>query len=125
MENLKTIALTTDEVSYLIELLNNERYTSNNNATLAESLITVLHDTQSLGADDLHEYHAVLHDLRGDQAAGAEHVLDGEERLMCGGVQAAEGAGDRRGSHNSRNGLGIEFHGTPPVCRPFHGLSCR
>lgn len=53
MENLKTIALTTDEVSYLVELLNNERYTSNNNATLAESLITVLHDTQSLSADDL------------------------------------------------------------------------
>ena len=53
MENMKTIALTNDEVSYLMELLNNERYTSNNNATLAESLITVLHDTQSLSDDDL------------------------------------------------------------------------
>lgn len=53
MENLNTIALTTDEVSYLMELLNNERYTSNTNAVLAESLITVLHETQSLSDEEI------------------------------------------------------------------------
>ena len=52
-QNLKTIALTTDEVSYLVELLNNERYTSNSNATLAESLITVLYDTPSLSDEEI------------------------------------------------------------------------
>ena len=53
MENLNTIALTTDEVSYLMELLNNERYTGNTNAVLAESLITVLHETQSLSDEEI------------------------------------------------------------------------
>jgi len=55
MENitLNPITLTNDEVSYLVELLNNERYTSNSNAVLAESLITLLSDTQPLSDEEI------------------------------------------------------------------------
>ncbi len=41
---MHNINSTTDELSYLLELLNNERYTSNTNAVIADTLSAVLHD---------------------------------------------------------------------------------
>ena len=39
-----TFTLNTDEIAYLVELLNNERYDANTNAVLAETLIDRLVD---------------------------------------------------------------------------------
>ena len=41
---MHNINITTDELSYMLELLNNERYTSNTNAVIADTLSAVLHD---------------------------------------------------------------------------------
>lgn len=41
---MHNINITTDELSYMLELLNNERYTSNTNAVIADTLSAILHD---------------------------------------------------------------------------------
>lgn len=41
---MHTINISTDELGYMLELLNNERYTGNTNAVIAETLSAVLHD---------------------------------------------------------------------------------
>ena len=48
-----TIPLTVDEVSFVLELLNNERYTSNTNAVLADVLTSRLIDRTT---DTIAEY---------------------------------------------------------------------
>ena len=47
-----TITLNTDEIAYLVELLNNERYTANTNAVLAETLIDRLVTPEALPSDE-------------------------------------------------------------------------
>jgi hypothetical protein len=42
-EKMYQFEFTKEELSYLLELLNNEQYTSNTNATLAESLSNTIH----------------------------------------------------------------------------------
>ena len=52
-----TIPLTIDEVSFVLELLNNERYTSNTNAELADVLSTRLVEcTEAVHRTVLTEY---------------------------------------------------------------------
>ena len=48
-----TITLNTDEIAYLVELLNNERYTANTNAVLAETLIDRLVTPEAPSIDEL------------------------------------------------------------------------
>lgn len=50
--NTVTLNLTTDELSYLAELLNNEQYAANTNATIASSLITRLDHAQDIAHED-------------------------------------------------------------------------
>jgi hypothetical protein len=48
-----TITFNTDEIAYLVELLNNERYTANTNAALANTLIDRLVDVEPPAMSDL------------------------------------------------------------------------
>ena len=41
---MHTINITTDELSYMLELINNERYSGNTNVVIAETLMALLHD---------------------------------------------------------------------------------
>lgn len=48
-----TFTLNTDEIAYLVELLNNERYDANTHVVLAETLIERLVDVEPPSAADL------------------------------------------------------------------------
>ena len=49
---MHNINITTDELDYMLELLNNERYTGNTNAVIADTLSAVLHDASLHGESD-------------------------------------------------------------------------
>ena len=51
-KNMHTINISTEELGYMLELLNNERYTGNTNAVIADTLSAVLHDASWHGESD-------------------------------------------------------------------------